>query len=478
MGFGGHIRALTVGAVAAALWAAPGALAAVGSAGIGDPYFPKAGNGGYDVKKYDVALDITPAANTVDADINIKLRATKPLSRFDLDFRGPDPDTLTVDGQDADFEHKGQELRITPPQSLAADAHEIHVTYSGTPPSVTDPDDSTEGWVQTNDGSVALGEPQGTPAWLPSNDHPTDKARFDFALTVPSTHAAIANGTLEDTVVDGPNTTFNWRQHEPMATYLAVIAVGLYSLTETTYDGIPAWNAVDPIFAGPTDLAPMEDILAFEGDTFGPYPFAATGALVDAAPTIGYALEAQSRPFYPLPPSESLLTHELSHQWFGDSVSLRRWKQIWLNEGFATYAEWLYEEDTGGATTAATFDDNYSTDKSDKEFWNPPPGNPGGPENLFDGTVYTRGAMTLEVLRQRIGDDDFFTLLTDWTEMHRYGNATTRALRNLAESISGKQLDGLFHKWLYERGKPKYNGGDKAARAATGEPLALAPELR
>ena len=469
---------MTIGAAAAALWAAPGALAAVGSKGIGDPYFPKAGNGGYEVKKYDVALDITPAANTVDGDIDIKLRAKEPLSRFDLDFLGPEIGTLTVDGQDADFERKGQELRITPPQNLTADAHEVHVTYSGTPPNVTDPDGSTEGWVQTADGSVALGEPQGTPAWLPCNDHPTDKARFDFALTVPTTHAAIANGTLEDQVPDGPSTTFTWKQHEPMPTYLAVIAVGTYNLTETTYAGIPAWNAVDLALAGGTDLSPMEDILTFESETFGPYPFSAMGAIVDPAVPITYALETQSRPYYPTPPGESLLTHELAHQWFGDSVSLRRWKQIWLNEGFATYAEWLYEEHTGGASTAETFDEEYSTDKSDKEFWNPPPGNPGGPANMFDETIYTRGAMTLEVLRQRIGDDDFFDLITEWAAGNQYGHGTTRELKGLAESISGKQLDGLFHKWLYERGKPKYHGGGKAARAATGAPPAPSPALR
>jgi aminopeptidase N len=478
MRVGGHIGLAICGAVATVwLGLAPGAGAAVASAGVGDPYFPKAGNGGYDVRRYDVGLDIQPGANEVDGDITIKMRATERLSRFDLDFRGPEIGTLTVDGEDADFERNGQELRITPPQHLTADAHEIHVTYSGTPPSVTDPDGSTEGWVQTPDGSVALGEPQGTPAWLPCNDHPTDKARFDFALTVPTTHAAISNGTLESQVADGPDTTFTWRQHEPMPTYLAVIAVGTFNLEETTYDEIPAWNAVDLALAAATDLDPMEDILAFEGDTFGPYPFAATGAIVDPAVQIGYALETQTRPYYPVPPSESLLTHELAHQWFGDSVSLRRWKQIWLNEGFATYAEWLYDEHTGGPTTAETFDDNYSTDESDHDFWNPPPGNPGGPENMFDETIYTRGAMTLEVLRQRIGDDDFFTVLTEWVERHRYGNGTTRALLKLAESISGKQLDGLFHKWLFKRGKPEYHGS-KAPAARAVPPAPPAPALR
>src|SRR3954452_18808869 len=259
-------------AVCACLAAFPGlaaqaSAATAGAEGVGDKYFPQAGNGGYDVKHYDVAMGITPAANTVDAEVTIKLRALTELSSFDLDFLGPEITSLTLDGDEVDFTREGQELRITPPQNLTATAHELRIAYSGTPPTVTDPDGSSEGWVATPDGSAALGEPQGTPAWLPCNNHPTDKATYRFELTVPSTHVAVANGKLVSHESSSPNTTFVWRQGEPMASYLATVDVGLFNLEETTVAGIDAWNAVDPTVLGATDLSPMDDILTFESDT-------------------------------------------------------------------------------------------------------------------------------------------------------------------------------------------------------------------
>jgi aminopeptidase N len=455
--------------------AAQASAATAGAAGIGDKYFPKAGNGGYDVKHYDVAMTIQPGTNTVDAKVTIKMRALKELSSFDLDFRGPDISSLTVDGEEANFERHGQELRITPPQNVRVEAHELKIAYSGTPPSVTDPDGSTEGWVATPDGSAALGEPQGTPAWLPCNNHPTDKATYRFELTVPSTHVAVANGKLVSQESAPPDTTFTWRQGEPMASYLATVDVGLFDLEETTYAGIPAWNAVDPAVLGATDLSPMEDILSFESDTFGPYPWKATGGIVDPNPALGYSLETQTRPYYPIPPSEGLMVHELAHQWFGDSVSVHRWKHIWLNEGFATFAEWLWDEHDGGATTKQTFDDYYATDESDHDFWNPPPGNPGDGAHIFDGTVYTRGAMTLEVLRERVGDGDFFKILRRWVKRYGGGDASSHQFIALAQKVSGEHVRGLLRTWLFKPGKPAHGGGKTGASAA---PSAALPALR
>jgi aminopeptidase N len=462
--------------LAALFGATTGASAAVvGSAGIGDKYFPKLGNGGYDVKHYDVVMTITPATNTVDAEITIRLNARTALKSFDLDFVGPEISSLTLDGEEASFSRHGQELRISPPQNVGVGAHEVTVDYSGTPPTVTDPDGSSEGWVATPDGSAALGEPKGTMAWLPCNNHPTDKATYRFELTVPNSHVAIANGKLVSQVSGVPNSTFTWRQTEPMASYLATVDTGVFNLEQTTYAGIPAWNAVDPTLAADTNLSPMEDILTFESDTFGKYPWAATGAIVDLNSILGYSLETQTRPYYPIPPDDILLTHELAHQWFGDSVSVHRWKNIWLNEGFATFAEWLWTEHNGGDTTKQTFDDYYATPKSEHTFWNPPPARPGSGAKLFDNTVYTRGGMTLEVLRERIGDADFFKLLKTWVKKHSGGDASTEQFIALAVKVSGEDVRGLLHKWLYKRGKPSYHG-HKAKAGAT--PPAPIPTLR
>ena len=156
--------------LAAAALAAPAtAEAAVaftpGSPGLGDPYFPLAGNGGYDVSHYALDLAYDPASRHLDAAATITATATQDLSRFDLDLRGFDITALRVDGGPASFRRDGQELVVTPAAGLPAGAvFTVAVAYAGVPSVVTDPDGSTEGWVPTDDGAFVVGEPQGSPA--------------------------------------------------------------------------------------------------------------------------------------------------------------------------------------------------------------------------------------------------------------------------------------------------------------------------
>jgi hypothetical protein len=250
-----------------------------------------------------------------------------------------------------------------------------------------------------------------------------------------------------------------------MATYLATATSGRFKLTRSRADGIRSYDAVDPreAQASVAPLARIPAILRLFGPRFGVYPFGTTGATVDHAPGVGYALETQTRPLYESAPSVITVAHELAHQWFGDSVSLKRWRQIWLNEGFATWAEWMWQEHTGGKKLAARFAQLYSTPASDESFWNPPPGNPGGPKNLFDGTVYVRGGMTLEALREEVGSHSFFNIMRDWVRDHAYGNAGTKQFIDLAESDSGRDLGHFFHEWLFKKGKPR-NWGSSALR--------------
>jgi aminopeptidase N len=204
-------------------------------------------------------------------------------------------------------------------------------------------------------------------------------------------------------------------------------------------------------------LAKIPAMLGFYSRSFGDYPFGETGAIVDHAPSVGYALETQTRPLFDGAPDRLTLAHELSHQWFGDAVTLARWPEIWLNEGFATWAEWRWSQHSGGPGTASVFDPLYATSRDDTGFWNPPPADPGKPANLFDGTIYVRGAMTLEALRQRVGGATFFRILRAWLTRHLYGNASTSQFIQLAEQKSGMELSGFLRAWLYrpiQQGKP------------------------
>ena len=165
-------------------------------------------------------------------------------------------------------------------------------------------------------------------------------------------------------------------------------------------------------------------------------------------------METQTRSYYPNPPPLQLVIHEVAHQWFGDSVSVERWKEIWLNEGFATYMEWLYEEEKGGESVQHRFERIYDANGPGSSFWNPPPADPGGPENLFAFSVYDRGAMALQVLREEIGDADFREVIETWAQDNEFGNASTQDLYDLIEEVTGEQRPDSFDEWLYEPGKP------------------------
>ncbi|MET7920767.1 M1 family metallopeptidase [Streptomyces avermitilis] len=449
----------TVPVALAALFAAAGPAAAgtVGSSGAGDPYFPLAGNGGYDVRHYGLSLGYDPSSGHLDGKAVITARATQRLTRFDLDLKGLKVTGITVDHTKAAFRRDGQELVVTPRHALhRRQDFRVAVTYQGKPAPVTDPDGSLDGWIPTDDGAFVAGEPQGAMTWFPANNHPSDKASYDITITVPKGRTAVSNGVLLGQRTAHGRTTFRWRQSEPMAAYLATATVGRFKVERyTTPDGLKVYNAVDPheATAAAPVLKKLPSVLAWESGVFGPYPFKAAGAIVDRAPNVGYALETQTRPVYDSAPDLSTLVHESAHQWFGDSVTPTRWRDIWLNEGFATYAEWLYAEQHGGRTAQQIFDALYASPAGD-DLWAFPPADPGSGAHLFETPVYARGAMALHKLRTAVGDKTFFRILRTWATDHRGGHGTTDRFTRLAERLSGKDLDQLFHVWIGTAGKP------------------------
>lgn len=431
--------------------------AVAGAAGAGDPYLPDDGNGGYDVRGYDLDMRVTPRADPeLTATATITADAVTALSRFDLDLTGLKVSKITVDGAPATYSRRGSELIVTPAKVIGKGRFTVGVAYSGTPRAVNNGALGRYGWIPTGDGVFVGAEPDGAHTWFPGSDHPSDKATFGFRVTVPRGLTAIANGQLTGTQNGGTTTTYTWRERAPMATYLAMVDVGRFNVRAgRTPGGIPIYAASDPSVT--PDVNTLYDQTAKITDEwvklFGPYPFDSTGGIVDNA-DVRFALETQTKPEYGegIASDPAIIAHELSHQWFGDSVSLTRWSDIWLNEGFATYAEWLWDERLGRAPVKAQFTARYAR-TSDNELWKVAPADPGRDE-LFGSSVYERGAMTLQALRDRVGDERFFVILRDWAAAHRHGNATTADFIALAQRVSGKDLRTLFQVWLYGRQRP------------------------
>ena len=448
-----------------ALLLAPTGVAAAfspGSAGLGDPMFPLAGNGGYDVGNYSLTLDYTPAGNQLTGDVVITARATQNLSRFDLDLRGFSITELLVNGEAAAYTRDGQdpsknqELIVTPAVGLVqGKTFTVTVGYTGTPSVVTDPDDSIEGWVPTDDGAFVVNEPQGSPAWYPVNDNPRDKATYDFRVSVPAGLTVMANGVLVSTTTSGGKTTWVWREGDPMAPYLATTTLGKFDLTiSKTSAGIPTYVAIDPQLAKGQVLSKLPEAVDLYTSLYGSYPFDAVGAIVDSAKVVGYSLETQTKPNFPYVPNEATLVHELAHMWYGDSVTLTEWPDIWLHEGFATWSEWIWSERQGNKSAHQWFEQLYNTPASDTRFWGPAVADFTDPALLFNGTVYYRGGMTLQALREKIGDLAFFQLLKGWAQQNRFGNVTTAQFIAFAEKISGQDLTQFFKVWIFQAEKP------------------------
>jgi aminopeptidase N len=452
------LRSTRLSLIVVGLLALAGAAQAVAAKPAGEPFFPRAGNAGYDALHYEVRLTYKPKGDRIKASTQIEAVATEALRSFSFDFLGPKVEEVTVGGEPVRFRRRPGKVVVVPAAGIArGESFTTLVRYSGRPPKVTDPDGSEEGWFRTDDGVIAVGEPQGTAAWIPCDNVPGDKATFGFQITVPDRLKAVANGRRRRSDNRGNDVQMNWVETAPMSTYLAVLNIGRGRIVQGRAGGLPTWTLVDPRLErgslGP--LATLPEVIRFEARAFGAYPFDSAGSLVDYAPSLGYALESQSRPIYAYVPDVTTIVHETAHQWFGDSVGLQRWPQIWLNEGFATWAQWYYAERHGGRSAQAIFERLRRVPASDERFWNPPPARLGSAKDLFDPTTYVRGAMALQALRQEIGTRPMLHLLHHWTTEHRHGNATIGQFTDLAEEVSGRNLAPLFRRWLYQRGKPR-----------------------
>ena len=433
---------------------------APGSAGIGDAYFPVDGNGGIDVQRYAVHDRYAFGSGTLRGRTAVTLRATQDLSSFNLDFLLK-VRKVTVDGVRAEHRRsgRGHELRIVPATPLATGATAtVVVTYADRPARYRYAGERN--WLADDREVVTMNEPHMAPWWFPANDHPRDKALMDIKVTVPRGKEVIANGRLVGRSTAKRTTTWHWRADEPMTTYLAFFAAGDFRIDRGTDRGRPWLVAASKALprralkSSMRQLRRTPQIVRALEDDLGAYPFSVTGGLVTSL-SPGFALENQTRPTYPAlnGGSTSLLVHELAHQWFGDDVAIDQWRDIWLNEGFATFMEQRYTETHGGRSARAWLERVHAGIPPQDDLWKVSVHDPGRGK-IFDFAVYYRGAMTLQALRNRIGDDAFWTLLRTWLDTRSGGNGSSEQFEALAEQVSGQELDGFFQAWLRERTKP------------------------
>jgi aminopeptidase N len=431
-----------------------------GDAGLGDRLTPLAGNGGYDVDHYRLELDATRPNGELVGTATIDATATQPLSSFNLDLSGFTVDDVTVDATDAPHDRFGTELRVTPGEPIDdGDSFSTVVRYHGVPGPVPDPSAPGQiGWLTGDSGTFVVAEPTGAMGVFPGNDHPSDKATFDIVVTAPSASTVVANGVQTDRVDAGGATTWTFDVPEPMAPYLLQVAIGQYRVvTGATPAGLPLRSAAPATRTGiDLDLIHrrMSDQLAWFEPQFGPYPFDVYGVLIaDAPPT--FALETQTISIFPTSwylagdrmPVESIEAHELAHQWFGNSVSLEQWNDIWLNEGLATYAEWMWNDHKGWVPLAASVQVTMQDAAELRQRYGPVAAPRSG--ELFSPNQYEGAALVVHALRKTVGDEAFFTILRTWTERYAGESATTADFEALASEISGQDLTAFFAAWLH-----------------------------
>jgi aminopeptidase N len=440
-----------------------------GAAGIGDTYYDQLGNGGYDVEHYTLALSVDPAANALDGAATLQATATQALSAFNLDLEGLTVDAVSVNDQTAAFSRQGRELTITPRRSLpVGEAFSVVVTYHGNPAPVENIASKelfgTAGWYHSPDGTInVMSEPNGAAGWFPANDHPRDKATYRFEITVPAPWVVAASGTLRSTEAAGDQTTYVWEMDKPLASYLASINIDNYVVETAPGPGgvtIRNYYPADMDEALKRDVAQTPDMLEYFTGLFGPYPFDEYGIVVtDAAVDlchrpVGGALEAQTLTVFCPKPNvleSNTLAHELAHDWFGDSVSLKNWQDLWLKEGLATYAEWMWQTHNQDSGRLDEFMKNQRESFiADSKIGEPPP------DDLYRWESYGGGALAIHALRLQVGDEVFFKILRAYLDRYRYGNAGTEDFVAVAEEVSGQELSSFFDSWLEQTQVPKF----------------------
>ena len=430
-------------------------------AGAGDSFYPWLGNSGYDVTHYDLALDVDPDANAIDGVTTVHAVSTSELEAIYLDLSGLEVSTVKVDGTAAEYSRQDAELIVQPTTPVPAGvSFSVEVAYSGIPERIDDPGVPffEIGWFNQDGVIFTANEPSGSMSWFPSSNHPTDKATFTIAITVPERLTAASNGLLtSETVVDGRRTA-TWQMNDPMATYLAAVYIGEFERHEQgTREGLLIRDYIPSSLTGEERQATLEALsvtpgaIEFFEELLGPYPFDVYGTLVLPFRT-GFAMENQTLSLHGNQTLNPLIIgHELAHAWFGNSVSPGDWSDIWLNEGFAHYLAFLYLADHEGSDVGALM----ARELQAARDANAAPPASVTVEQLFDfNSVYRRSTLTMHALHRHLGDEMFFEVVRRHYQQSAGGTATTPEFMAIVAQRGGPEAVALLASWLYSLEMP------------------------
>ncbi|MCR8671908.1 M1 family metallopeptidase, partial [Agrococcus sp. HG114] len=436
----------------------------------GDAYVPTSGDVRWSATHYDLAIDYRVATNRLDGVARIAGRAEVELAAIELDLAGLRASRASIDGERVRPVQRGARLVLQPPAPIpAGTAFELEVAYAGSPA----PRRSSwglVGWEELEDGVIVASQPTGSPSWFPCNDRPSNKATYRIRVTAEQPYRVVATGVLVDESTSSGRTTRTFECRTPTATYLTTVHIGRYVRRSRTHSDVRlvAYHPAALERRVRADLAPLPAMLDCFVDRFGPYPFDDYTVVV-TPDELEIPLESHAAAVFGANHidgrggEERLIAHELAHQWFGNSVGVRSWQHIWLNEGLACYAEWLWSDASGRESAdelAALHHRRLAALPQDLVLGDP------GPERMFDDRIYKRGALLVHALRIELGDVRFFELLHEWAARNAASTADTDDFRRLAEQVAGRSLDALLDAWLLDPALPPLpeRGGGRSPR--------------